>query len=77
MIIQNTVDLFEKKFFLNCIADGLKNKDSFVRKHYIKFSQKIVPYMMDVLEEKSAARLLKIIIRAFVDLMVLIDASGR
>ena len=62
---------------MQCIADGLMNKDSFVRKHYIKFSQKIVPYMFEIIEERSSARLLKIILRAYTNLMLKIDASGR
>ena len=33
--LQNAENLFEKKFFLKCIVDGMKNEVNFVRYHYI------------------------------------------
>ena len=48
--LKSAVDLFNNKTFLKCVGDGLRNKDSFVRKHYIKFAQKIVlPNLLKIL----------------------------
>ena len=48
-----------------------------MRKHYIKFIQRLIPKMISILGDKSAAKLIKIIIRSFCRLMFMIDASTR
>jgi hypothetical protein len=57
------------------VADGMKNRDSFVRKHFIKFAVKtVVPCMLEILDsvdsKKSAAKQIKIVMRAFTDLLL-------
>lgn len=53
----------------------MKNRDSFVRKHFIKFAViTVVPRMLDILDgvdsKKNAAKQIKIVIRAFTDLLL-------
>lgn len=72
------MDLFNNKIFLKCVGDGLRNKDSFVRKHYIKFAQKIVlPNLLKILTKEQAAKQIKILLKAFVELMLKIDVTHR
>ena len=53
----------------------MKNRDSFVRKHFIKFAvNTVVPGMLEILDgvdsKKSAAKQIKIVMRAFTDLLL-------
>ena len=49
----------------------MKNRDSFVRKHFVKFAVKtVVPRVLEILDPRSAAKQIKIVARAFTDLML-------
>ena len=57
----------------------MKNRDSFVRKHFIKFAVKtVVPCVLDILDgvdvpidsRRSAAKQIKVVVRAFTDLLL-------
>lgn len=42
---KNKEELFEKKFFMECIRDGMKNESSFVRNAFIQFSEVVLPFI--------------------------------
>lgn len=51
----NAKEIFTDVFLLNCICDGMKNEQSFVRNAFIHFSIKLVPYMRDIIDAKVMA----------------------
>ncbi len=42
---KNKEELFEKKFFMESIRDGMKNESSFVRNAFIQFSEVVLPFI--------------------------------
>ena len=49
----------------------MKNRDGFVRKHFIKFAVKTVtPRVLEILDPRSAAKQIKVLVRAFTELML-------
>lgn len=72
---QNAKNLFLDAGFIDCLVMGLKSNQSFVRYHFINFTEKIVPFMQQYIESKVLAQRIKTLIDCFCDLLKKADVS--
>jgi len=76
-IKENAENIFTTELFLDCIIEGMKNEISFVRYHFIQFSERIMPYVQTniSLQAKFQAVHVKKLVLCFCDLLAIADVS--
>lgn len=61
--------LFDNNQFIECIVEGMKNKQNFVSYHYIKFAEKIVAFIAKSMDPDKSCEIIKKLIKCFCDLI--------
>jgi hypothetical protein len=72
---QNAKNLFLEADFIDCLVMGLKSNQSFVRYHFINFTEKVVPFMQQYIDSRVLAQRIKTLIDCFCDLLKKADVS--
>jgi hypothetical protein len=74
-IKENAKKLFVNDDFIQCIVDGMKSSQAFVRYHYITFSEKIVCFMQENIETNDRVKFIQKLIQCFCHLLEQADVS--
>lgn len=74
-IVNNAKKLFVNDDFIQCIVDGMKSSQAFVRYHYITFSEKIVRFMQENIETNDRVKFIEKLISCFCHLLEQADVS--